>query len=176
MWRYSVMVQQLITVTEGDADGGAEKAVMIVSIRDVWPTGQNILTTASLFLEYTLLAHKTKWHFGSYLFIMDWIICSIRGRQFDPPKRVVECCSLEILRRGGLILFCDYVVKWQWFIFIFFLHFVILDQKIIEAFLWRNVDFVCLKRENYGIFVQKCYFSFLIRKSYGFFNLSIVKY
>ena len=52
-------VQQLIAVTEGDADGGAEKAVMIVSIRDVWPIGQNILTTASLFLECTLLAHKT---------------------------------------------------------------------------------------------------------------------
>ena len=125
MWRYSVTAQLLITVTEGDADGGreggAKKAVMIVSIHDVWHTGQNILTTVSLFLECTLLAHKTKWHFGSYLFLMDWIICSIRGRQFDPPKRVVECCSLEILRRGGLILFCDYVVSDSFFLLSFYI-------------------------------------------------------
>lgn len=37
---------------------------------------------------------------------------SVRGRQLDSSqKRVVECCSLEMLRRGGLILFCDYVCE-----------------------------------------------------------------
>ncbi|KAL8615828.1 hypothetical protein ACOMHN_048536 [Nucella lapillus] len=36
---------------------------------------------------------------------------SIRGRQLDTPKRIVECCNLEMLRRGGLILFCDYVCE-----------------------------------------------------------------
>ncbi|KAK7109044.1 hypothetical protein V1264_013160 [Littorina saxatilis] len=33
------------------------------------------------------------------------------SRTLDPPKRIVECCSLEMLRRGGLILFCDYVCE-----------------------------------------------------------------
>lgn len=47
--------------------------------------------------------------------MINGILCSIRGRQLDPPKRVVECCSLEILRRGGLILFCDYVVGYWYF-------------------------------------------------------------
>ncbi|XP_076466851.1 LOW QUALITY PROTEIN: huntingtin-like [Babylonia areolata] len=36
---------------------------------------------------------------------------SLRGRQLDAPKRIVECCNLEMLRRGGLILFCDYVCE-----------------------------------------------------------------
>ncbi|XP_071090376.1 huntingtin-like isoform X1 [Haliotis cracherodii] len=36
---------------------------------------------------------------------------SRQGNMVDLKKRTLQCCQLELLRRGGLILFCDYVCE-----------------------------------------------------------------
>ncbi|XP_050396465.2 huntingtin [Patella vulgata] len=33
------------------------------------------------------------------------------GNIMEPSRKLLQCCNLEILRRGGLILYCDYVVE-----------------------------------------------------------------